>query len=224
MTNELLFAAFLFGGLSAGVLAARAGPGWVEALIITLTLYLGITEAKIVPVFGLPTTLGTALYGVLFFLTDVLGERWGRAVAFRAVRRAIAAAVVFQILLQATRIAAPIAEAEGIAQAMDAVFGASARIVAASLVVYAASQSLDVWLFHRIRAATAGRHLWLRNTGSTLVSQAVDTWAFTFLAFYGVYDDWATIAAVMYGFKVAIALSDTGFIYLARWAARGPPG
>lgn len=224
MTNELLFTAFLFGGLGAGVLAARAGPGWVEALMITITLYLGITEAKIVPVFGLPTTLGTALYGVLFFLTDVLGERWGRAAAFRAVRRAVAAAVVFQVLLQATRAGAPIAEAQDIAAAMDAVFGTSARIVAASVVVYAAAQSLDVWLFHRIRRATAGRHLWLRNTGSTLVSQAVDTWAFTFLAFYGVYDDWAAIAMVMYGFKVAVALSDTGFAYLARWVTGPRPG
>lgn len=200
----------------AGVAAAWCGKIWLEGLIITITLYLGITEAKVVEVFGLPTTLGTALYGVIFFLTDVLGERYGKSAAFAAVRRAIAAAIIFQILLQATRIAIPINDAQSISNAMSSVFAFSGRIVAASLVVYAISQTLDVWLYHGIRLITKGKHLWLRNTGSTVISQAVDTWLFTFLAFYGVYDEWAQIALVGYCLKLVVAACDTGFIYIAR--------
>lgn len=216
MTNEALFVGVLLGGLLAGVAAAWRGRAWVEALVIVLTLYINLAEPKIIAVFGLPTTLSTALYGVIFFLTDILGERWGRAAAFTAVRRAIVASIAFQLLLQLTRIAIPIEDAAGVAVAMEEVFAFSLRIAAASLVVYTLSQSLDVWLFHRIRAWTAGRHLWLRNTASTAVSQGVDSFAFAFLAFYEAYEDWAAIALVGYGFKLAVTAADTGFLYVAR--------
>lgn len=216
MSNEFLFIAFLLLGLCAGVVAIWRGQIWVEVLIITITLYLGITEAKIIHVFGLPTTLGTALYGVIFFLTDILGEKYGKKAAFAAIRRSIVAAIIFQILLQATRIAVPIGDSSEISSAMNQVFAFSGRIVLASLVVYAISQTLDVWLYHAIKKITSGRHLWFRNNMSTIISQAVDTWLFTFLAFYGVYDDWAKIALVGYGFKLVVALCDTAFAYIAK--------
>jgi uncharacterized integral membrane protein (TIGR00697 family) len=75
-----------------------------------------------------------------------------------------------------------------------------------------------VWLFHRIKRATQGKHLWLRNNLSTLLSQAADTLIYSFVVWWGVVelDTALALGAVKYGFKVAIAIIDTPFIYWAR--------
>ncbi len=107
----------------------------------------------------------------------------------------------------------------------DTLFGriaASTRqAVLASMIAYLFAQFVDVWLFHFWKGLTRGRHLWLRNNGSTLVSQLVDTVCVVTVTF------WAAIAAGElafsqlvaligggYAFKVVVALLDTGPFYL----------
>jgi uncharacterized integral membrane protein (TIGR00697 family) len=88
------------------------------------------------------------------------------------------------------------------------------------LLAYLISQSFDVWVFHRIRNATGGRHLWLRNTGSTLLSQAIDTLIYGLVVWWGLVDlvTALQLAGAKYVFKFVIAVVDTPFIYLAcRW-------
>jgi hypothetical protein len=98
--------------------------------------------------------------------------------------------------------------------------------VTASMVAYLAAQLCDVWLFHFWKRLTAGRHLWLRNNGSTLVSQLVDTTAVILITHYyahalPVREDLpiarqlATFIATGYAFKFAVALLDTIPFYLA---------
>ena len=62
------------------------------------------------------------------------------------------------------------------------------RFVFGSLLAYLISQSLDVWLFHKIRGLTNGRHLWLRNNGSTMASQALDTALYSLVVWWGTVD------------------------------------
>jgi uncharacterized integral membrane protein (TIGR00697 family) len=92
-----------------------------------------------------------------------------------------------------------------------------------SLLAYLISQRFDVWVFHLIKKKTRGRHLWLRNNGSTMLSQAIDTIIYGVVVWLGVVD-FATamqLALAKYFFKVIIALIDTPFIYLARdWDVR----
>jgi len=88
------------------------------------------------------------------------------------------------------------------------------------MAAYLISQSFDVWAFHRIREATRGRHLWLRNTGSTLLSQVIDTFIYGLVVWWGLVDFVTAmqLAAAKYLFKFAIAVIDTPFIYLGcRW-------
>jgi uncharacterized PurR-regulated membrane protein YhhQ (DUF165 family) len=95
------------------------------------------------------------------------------------------------------------------------------QAVLASMIAYLFAQFVDVWLFHFWKRLTRGRHLWLRNNGSTLVSQLVDTVCVVTVTF------WAAIAAGEvslnqlfawiaggYAFKVVVALLDTGPFYL----------
>ena len=106
--------------------------------------------------------------------------------------------------------------------------------VLASMIAYLAAQFIDVYLFHFWKRLTRGRHLWLRNNGSTLISQAVDTTAVVLITFWG---DLASgdrsisdIVALIWGgylFKMLVALVDTvpmyiGVRYLSRFLRIDP--
>lgn len=222
MSNEMLFFAVMAAGLLSIPVAAWRGQAWLQGLVIMITLLLGITDGKVIEVFGLPITLGTALYVTIFLTNDVLTEIHGKKVAYDTVRIGVFTAVLFQIYLQAIRMAQPVADVAALSDAMTIVFSTSFRLVAAGLLVFYLSQTLDVFLYARIKAWTDGRYLWLRNNASTLISQAFDTFAFAFLAFYGVFDGWLELAAVAYGVKAFVTIVDTPFAYLSRAIARRP--
>lgn len=222
--NEILFLSFLVGGLGLAVFSHYLGRHYLYALIVAIAIYINIAEPKVIEVFSFATTLGTVLFGVMYFSTDLLTERYGKAAGFRAVKLGIFASIIFQLFMQLTLLAEVIADEPGssffadFSAGLDSVFTVSFRIFAAGLFVYALSQSLDIWLFHKIKQHTGERHLWLRNNGSTIVSQALDTYLFTFLAFYGTMPLAVILqmATVGYCFKLVVALGDTAFIYAAK--------
>jgi len=97
--------------------------------------------------------------------------------------------------------------------------------VAASMIAYFVAQFCDVWLFHFWKKLTGGKHLWLRNNGSTVVSQFVDTFAvITITHFYAhalpvdnnaaIWPQLWLFIATGYAFKIAAAFADTGPLYL----------
>ena len=220
-TNEILFALFLFGGLILALGSSYFGKAYIYALIIAITIYINIAEAKVIDVLGFSTTLGTALFGVMYFATDLLTERYGKSAGYTAVKLGIFSAICFQIFMQLTLLATAITGDDfisGFSAAMDTVFTTSLRIVGAGLFVYMLSQTLDIYLFQRIKDMTGEKYLWLRNNASTFVSQAFDTFAFTFLAFYGSMPTAVVleIATVGYIFKLVVAVFDTPFIYASR--------
>ena len=217
ISNELLFALALFGGLSISLGAFYLGRFFVFVLMVTITLYLGITEAKVIEVFGWPTTIGTALFGVLMLSTDMLSERYGRKAAFEVTFYSIFAVLCFQLFLKITLLAEATPDMQFMGEAMSTVYTTSFRMVFAGIFVFMVSQSLDIVLFYRIRQITGDKWLWARNKGSTIVSQGVDTYLFTFLAFYGLFDDWVLMATTNYCFKLVVACSDTFFIYASKY-------
>ena len=89
-------------------------------------------------------------------------------------------------------------------EAMVALFDYTPRFVFGSLLAYLLSQSFDVWVFHRIREATGGKHLWLRNTGSTLLSQVIDTLIYGLVVWWGIVDFVTALqlAGAKYVFKI----------------------
>ncbi|MDA3962484.1 MAG: queuosine precursor transporter [Planctomycetota bacterium] len=108
--------------------------------------------------------------------------------------------------------------------AFRAVFSAPASLLFASMLAYLLAQFLDVWLYHLFKRATGGRHLWLRNNGSTMVSQLADTIVvhviFLPLAFAM---PWAAVFQVILGVyvvKMVLAWIDTPLIYAGTWLAK----
>ena len=107
--------------------------------------------------------------------------------------------------------------------AYETILGMVPRIVAASMVAYLISQLHDVWAFLFWRRVTAGKHLWLRNNLSTIVSQFLDSIIFITLAFAGTVANAVLVNMIIsqYLVKIILALADTPFCYLAvRWARK----
>jgi uncharacterized integral membrane protein (TIGR00697 family) len=225
LSQEWLWLLTVAVDLSAALLLYRLfGRVGLYAVVIFSLLLANILGPKLTIIFGLQTSMGVILYSSIFFATDLLSEKYGQKEAQRAVwlgfSVSILLVVMSQIGLQFTPSDNPkTAEfANAIHAAMLALFNFTPRFVAGSLLAYLISQSLDVWVFHRIRAATDGKHLWLRNTGSTLISQALDTLIYGLVVWWGIVDFVTAmqLAAAKYLFKFIIAILDTPFIYLAR--------
>jgi uncharacterized integral membrane protein (TIGR00697 family) len=95
--------------------------------------------------------------------------------------------------------------------AFNGIFGQGMRIIVGSLVAFMVSQVVDVTIFHKIKKLTGDKHIWLRATGSTVVSQLVDSYIVLFIAFSGVFT-WQQILAFgimnyLYKFTMAIVLT-----------------
>lgn len=186
---------------------------WIPVSVILANIQV----VKLVSLFGITATLGNIVYASAFLVTDILSENHGKEDAKQAVYigffSLIATTVIMNLALQFT--AHPDDFAQG---AMETIFKIMPRLAIASLIAYGLSQMHDVWAFHWWREKTNGKHLWLRNNLSTLVSQALDSVVFTFVAFYGTLPLtvlWEIFIST-YVLKFIVAACDTPFVYLAR--------
>ncbi len=220
MSNELLFIITLLLYLGCVlVLYKLFGRNGLFAFAIFGTLLGNIAVCKCMDLFGLSTTSGNVLYASTFLVTDILSEKYGKKDAKKAVMYSFSIMVLWligtQLLLQFTPNGSDFVD-----PSLQAVFGLVPRITFASLAGFLCSQNIDVFLYHYIWSKTGDGKgkLWLRNNGSTLVSQAIDTVIFTFLAFWGTYptDVFISIVVTTYLFKAIVAVVDTPFIYMAR--------
>src|SRR5690606_10386926 len=104
--------------------------------------------------------------------------------------------------------------------AFASIFGQGMWIIVGSLIAFLVSQLLDVWVFHRIKMVTGEKHVWLRATGSTVVSQLIDSFVVLFIAFKlgrgWTYQRVLAVGLVNYAYKFTMALVLTPLIYLIR--------
>ncbi|MHC4514497.1 MAG: queuosine precursor transporter [Planctomycetota bacterium] len=159
---------------------------------------------------------GALPYPLTFLITDLLSEFYGKKRANQVVRIGFVASImVLGILALASQFPA-IQESPAGTAAFNEVFGTAPRVIFASMTAYIVAQLLDIQLFHFWKRLTKGKHLWLRNNGSTIVSQMVDSTLVVVVLFY---DRWTTGEIVstildLWFFKVLCALLDTPIIYL----------
>ena len=167
-------------------------------------------------------TLGVIPFPVTFIITDLLNEYYGR----KGVRFATLlgmAALVFAYLLIVIDLQIPAASFSPVTDsAFQNVFANSGAIIFASMVAYLIGQLIDLQIFHAIRRRTGNRHIWLRATGSTVVSQLIDSFVVIWIAFgSGIgtetlpLEQVLTIATTNFVYKLLVALAITPLIYLA---------
>jgi len=207
---------------------------------MTLLNVVGIT--KFVDVFGLSVAVGVLPYPLTFLCTDLISELYGKKRANFVVGLGffINLFVLFCLWLgqvmpevssglqppwQSLVLAEPVflpngSEVSGSVTLYSFVYFCTSGAVAASMLAYLAAQFIDVQIFHFIKKKTAGKHLWLRNNLSTLISQFVDSFAVVGVTFGAVFlsggmsfNTLVTLFLSNYAFKVGAALLDTPFFY-----------
>ena len=181
---------------------------------------------------SLSFTAGTLLWPFVFILTDTINEFFGKR-GVRFISWLAVALIVYGFLFAFAAIAlAPAgwwveaAQAQGVPdyqKAFAAIFGQGMWTIAGSLVAFLLGQLIDVAVFHRIRQATGERHVWLRATGSTAISQVVDSFVVIWIAFVLGPQHWPTslflaVSSVNYIYKMGFAIALIPVLYLMRRA------
>jgi uncharacterized integral membrane protein (TIGR00697 family) len=167
-------------------------------------------------------SLGVIPWPVVFISTDLINEYYGK----RGVRRLTfltVGLIIYAFVVIYASMAIPAAEISPVQdREFNVVFGQSLWIIVGSVVAFLVSQLVDVFVFWMFRHRTQGRHLWLRATGSTAVSQLIDTFIVLGIAFYLTgrltLRDYMGLAFTNYTYKFLIAVSLTPLIYAAHAA------
>lgn len=209
--GTVLFAYRLFGKTGLYVMTAIA------------TILANIEVTMLVDGFGMEQTLGNVMFASTYLITDILSENESKESANRAVALGIMTSTLMFIFTQYWLLYTP-AESDWAAPHVEAIFSTTPRLLLGSFLGYAVSQRFDVWLYHRIWKTTtekggdSRKFLWLRNNGSTMLSQIINTVLFTLIAFAGVYDNKTLISIMISSYVVYVftSLADTPAVYLAR--------
>lgn len=222
--NELLLIGslvILYGGeLLWYRLFGRVG---LYCFTVFATIGANIEALILIDAFSMEMTLGNVLFATTFLATDILSENEGKEAAKQAVNVGIATNILFIVVSQSW-LMYQVSPNDWVIGAIETVFSNTPRMMISSLVVYAIAQRFDVWLYHRWweltkkRFGDSQRFLWLRNNGSTLVSQMVNSVLFTCFAFWGTYTVGTLISIILSSYVIFIvtSLADTPAIYLAR--------
>lgn len=223
-----------------GMVRWFGAPGlYVYIAIAVIGANIQVLKVVEMPLYGGPVALGTVLFASTYLATDILAEHYGHAAARRGVMIGFAAFLLWTLVTLVTLGYAPLTPAQAGAEMewalpmhdhMAALFQPVPILFVASMLSYLISQTHDVWAFERIRRMTAGRHLWLRNNGSTLVSALIDNVVFNVLAWIVLAPEplgWSTVVwsyiVATYWMRAFVALADTPFMYLARFAVKDAP-
>ena len=184
------------------------------------------------PFVGLYTfeqSVGLLVYPVTFLVTDLISEIYGQKKANQVITAGLIASLFMVLMVSIVNampsaafgtgsiLAANPAKNGKVEDIFQIVFGLSGAAVSASMMSYLFAQYIDVRVFHFWKQLTNGKHLWLRNNGSTIFSQLVDTASVLFLLCYFQVIPWDKFYLLFINgflFKMLVALFDTPLFYL----------
>ena len=229
MSNEILW--LLFALVNFGLIVAvykLFGKTGLFAWIALGTVLANIQVMKSIDfTFGefiIGATLGNIMYGTLFLVTDALGEKYGIKQAKKAVYIGFFSLIATVVIMRMAILFTPNEFGVDANNALVTLFVPMVRVMLASLIAYAVSQFLDVHLFEQLKKRFPGKNkLYIRNIGSTIVSQLVDTIIFVPIAFLSIgrFEMFPNelvweIFWTTYLIKLIVAILDTPFVYLIR--------
>lgn len=207
----------------------------VGVKIFSLEKMLGLPPAQLNLLLAQPLdfnlTTGVVLWPIVFVTSDIINEYFGKSgvrfisfltaglIAFAFVMISVTTLLPpadFWLQINAT---SPSGKPFNIDEAFGIIFRQGLGIIIGSLTAFLIGQLLDAWVFHRLRLLTSEKKLWLRATGSTLVSQLVDSFVVLIIAFY-LFGNWSfeqviSVSIINYIYKFVVALAMTPVLYLA---------
>lgn len=206
---------------------------FIGVKIFTVEGTLGIRQFDLnllgVPNLSFNMSAGVLTWPLIFIMTDIINEYFGvRQVRFLSILTAVLIAYAFFIVGAAMKLTPSDfwvnQNIEGhqlnMNVAFAGIFGQGMWIIVGSIIAFLIGQIADVMIFHKIKKVTGDKALWLRATGSTLVSQCIDSFVVIFIAFYlnpQYHWSWQMVAAiglVNYTYKFIVAILMTPILYL----------
>ena len=194
----------------------------LAGIFITNAVVAELIGGKIIQLGPFIMSIGIIPLPVVFLTTDLINEYYGKnGVKKLTFITASLIAYAFIVLFFSMNIPA----AKGVSAVTDeqfqAVFGQSMWIIFASIIAFLVSQFVDVFIFWLLRNKTGGKMIWLRSTGSTVISQLIDTFIVLGIAFWLTgkmsTSEYVNAALTGYTFKLIIAIVLTPLIYLGRY-------
>lgn len=198
----------------------------MAGIFITSAIVAELISAKLVYMgpYLAPMIAGIVPWPVVFLLTDVMNEYFGKQ-AVRRLSWITAGLIAFCFGIVYVAVQLPTAEGSWLSDSEFAkAFGGSLWIMAGSIIAFIVSQLLDVHLFHFFNRMTKGKMIWLRSTGSTVVSQLADSFIVALIGLYlsGAYPLKLVLILAITGYltKLVIAVCLTPMIYVMHYLAR----
>lgn len=206
---------------------------FIGVKIFSVEKTLGFEKIDI-NLFGVPNlsfnmSAGVLTWPIIFIMTDIINEYFGvKQVRFLSILTAVLIGFAFLVVWLAIKLQPSDfwltqtvdGQSVNMKLAFQAIFGQGMWIIVGSITAFLIGQMVDVLIFHRIKKITGDKVLWLRATGSTIVSQLIDSFVVIFIAFYlnPAYNwSWEMVAAlglVGYTYKFIIALAITPILYV----------
>jgi len=196
----------------------------LTGVFITSAIVAELISCKLVETGWYPIIAGIVPWPVVFLLTDVMNEFYGKK-AVRRVSWITCAMIAFCFLLVYVAVELPTHKDSFVQDGeFRKLFGGSLPIMTGSIVAFMLSQMVDVWAFWFIRRLTGERMIWLRSTGSTVFSQLIDSYTVLLIGFWlpGTYtfNEILVLGITGYSVKLVIAVGLTPFIYLVRYCVK----
>lgn len=220
MSTIFLIFLWVVGILSVTSFSAYLGKRFgVEYLIGTVTALIVVANAvanKIIVIGPLTMTASVVAYSMIFLVSDLIAEVWGKKMAHRAIWSGFYGVVILVVVSQVALHWAPAGFAVATSESFNDVFGTTLRVAIGSMLAYLVSQHYDVFAYLRLKELSGNKFLWLRNNLSTISSQFISTVIFITIAFYGV----LPLIPLIIGqwlVKSMIAIIDTPFLYLMKY-------
>lgn len=194
----------------------------LAGFFITNAIVAELIGGKLVQFFGLFTqSIGIILWPVIFVLTDLINEYYGKD-GVKKLTYITMGLISFTFILLTIALSIPATSFSPVSDSVfKTVFGQSQWIIVGSIIAFLLSQLTDVYVFWFFKAITGDKHIWLRATGSTAISQLIDTFVVQFIAFVlpgkWAMDEFLRNAAWGYSFKLLIALALIPFIYIGHY-------
>jgi len=166
-------------------------------------------------------SVGILTVPIMFLITDVIEEVEGKKKVKEFIFVGVSA-LIMTVVLTTIAVILPSAARSVDPAFYNAIFKVTIRMTIASILAFIIAQLHDMWSFDFWKKKTKGKHLWIRNNLSTIISQLIDSVIFMFVAFYKSAPMWDAVFVISlivpyWIFKILFALLDTPFAYLGVW-------
>jgi uncharacterized integral membrane protein (TIGR00697 family) len=193
----------------------------LAGIFITNAIVAELTGGKLIDVFGVPMSIGILPWPIVFITTDLINEYFGEK-GVKKLSLITAGLIVYTFIILFFAIKIPSTGISSVStEQFTAVFGQSQLIIIGSIAAFLVSQLIDVSIFHFVKNRTGNKMIWLRSTGSTVISQLFDSFIVLGIAFYlpGIMDTKTYIISgfIGYSVKLVIAVLMTPMIYLGHY-------